>query len=96
MGLFRQSLYKALSGERSLSFDTVLKVASVLGLKLNSSVRSEAEVTSALQMMRSRSAHVACEEAKPSNMPLEWTGRRQVSLDSNSFLPATQGRRSAH
>ena len=28
------------------------------------------------------------------NKPLEWTGRRRVCLDSNSFLPATQGQRS--
>jgi probable addiction module antidote protein len=44
-GLSRESLYKALSGERSPSFDTVLKVVSALGLKLSASVRSEAEVT---------------------------------------------------
>lgn len=33
-GLSRESLYKALSGERSPSFDTILKVVSALGLKL--------------------------------------------------------------
>jgi len=44
-GLSRESLYKALSGERSPSFDTILKVVSALGLKLGASVRSEAEVT---------------------------------------------------
>jgi probable addiction module antidote protein len=43
-GLSRESLYKALSGERSPSFDTILKVVSALGLKLCASVRSEAEV----------------------------------------------------
>lgn len=43
-GLSRESLYKALSGERSPSFDTILRVASTLGLKLSASVRSEAEV----------------------------------------------------
>ena len=43
-GLSRESLYKALSGERSPSFDTVLKVVSALGLKLSASVRQEAEV----------------------------------------------------
>ena len=42
--LSRESLYKALSGERSPSFDTVLKVVSALGLKLSASVRQEAEV----------------------------------------------------
>lgn len=44
-GLSRESLYKALSGERSPSFDTILKVVSALGLKLSASVRIEAEVT---------------------------------------------------
>ncbi|MFO7630859.1 MAG: putative addiction module antidote protein [Prochlorococcaceae cyanobacterium] len=43
-GLSRESLYKALSGERSPSFDTVLKVISALGLKLSAGVRDEAGV----------------------------------------------------
>ena len=43
-GLSRESLYKALSGERSPSFDTILKVVSALGLKLSASMRQEAEV----------------------------------------------------
>ena len=34
-GLSRESLYKALSGERSPNFDTVLKVIDALGLKLH-------------------------------------------------------------
>lgn len=33
-GLSRESLYKALSGKRSPSFDTVLKVIEALGLRL--------------------------------------------------------------
>jgi probable addiction module antidote protein len=33
-GLSRESLYKALSGERSPGFDTILKVLQALGLKL--------------------------------------------------------------
>ncbi len=33
-GLSRESLYKALSGERSPGFDTVLKVMDALGLRL--------------------------------------------------------------
>lgn len=37
-GLSRESLYKALSGERSPNFDTVLKVVAALGLKLQASV----------------------------------------------------------
>ena len=44
-GLSRESLYKALSGERSPSFDTILKVVTALGLKLSASVRSEVKVT---------------------------------------------------
>ncbi|MBL8125746.1 MAG: putative addiction module antidote protein [Pyrinomonadaceae bacterium] len=34
-GLSRESLYKALSGERSPSFDTVLKVIGALGIKIH-------------------------------------------------------------
>jgi probable addiction module antidote protein len=34
-GLSRESLYKALSGERSPGFDTILKVMMALGLKLH-------------------------------------------------------------
>jgi len=34
-GLSRESLYKALSGERSPGFDTILKVMRALGLKLH-------------------------------------------------------------
>lgn len=44
-GLSRESLYKALSGERSPGFDTILKVVTALGLKLSANLRSEAEVT---------------------------------------------------
>ena len=34
-GLSRESLYKALSGERSPGFDTILKVVAALGLRLH-------------------------------------------------------------
>src|SRR5215203_5374285 len=34
-GLSRESLYKALSGERSPDFDTVLRVMAALGLRLH-------------------------------------------------------------
>jgi len=34
-GLSRESLYKALSGERIPNFDTVLKVVAALGIKLH-------------------------------------------------------------
>jgi probable addiction module antidote protein len=33
-GLSRESLYKALSGDRAPAFDTVLKVVAALGLQL--------------------------------------------------------------
>ena len=35
IGLSRESLYKALSGERSPDFDTILKVVSALGIRLH-------------------------------------------------------------
>jgi probable addiction module antidote protein len=38
-GLSRESLYKALSGERSPDFDTILKVIGALGLKLHAEAR---------------------------------------------------------
>ena len=37
-GLSRESLYTALSGERSPSFDTILKVMNALGLELRAQV----------------------------------------------------------
>lgn len=38
-GLSRESLYKALSGERTPSFETILKVIAALGLKLHAEAR---------------------------------------------------------
>lgn len=37
-GLSRESLYKALSGDRAPGFDTILKVMGALGLKLHARV----------------------------------------------------------
>ena len=37
-GLSRESLYKALSGERNPDFDTILRVIGALGLKLHADV----------------------------------------------------------
>jgi probable addiction module antidote protein len=37
-GLSRESLYKALSGDRSPGFDTILKVIEALGLRLHAEV----------------------------------------------------------
>ena len=39
-GLSRESLYKALSGERTPHFDTILKVMNALGIKLHASPAS--------------------------------------------------------
>jgi probable addiction module antidote protein len=49
-GLSRESLYKALSGERVPNFDTILKVISALGLKLHAE---------AVQVNNSTAQHVA-------------------------------------
>jgi len=43
-GMSRESLYKSLSGDRSPSFDTILKVISALGLQLSASVKEGASV----------------------------------------------------
>jgi probable addiction module antidote protein len=44
-GLSRESLYKALSGERTPGFDTILKVISALGLKLHAGAKPTARST---------------------------------------------------
>lgn len=49
-GLSRESLYKALSGERTPNFETILKVISALGLKLHAQ---------AIQSESSTAQHVA-------------------------------------
>jgi probable addiction module antidote protein len=43
-GLSWESLYKALSGDRSPNFDTILKVVSALGLQLSASMKEGASV----------------------------------------------------
>jgi probable addiction module antidote protein len=40
-GLSRESLYKALSGERTPTFETILKVVSALGLSLHAEAGNE-------------------------------------------------------
>jgi probable addiction module antidote protein len=52
-GLSRESLYKALSGERSPGFDTILKVIGALGLSL----RAEVLRTSNLKAQRKGAAN---------------------------------------
>mgnify|MGYP000032401302 CR=1 FL=1 len=49
-GVSRESLYKALSGERSPNFDTILKVINALGIKLHAE---------AVQANNSATQHVA-------------------------------------
>lgn len=44
-GLSRESLYKALSGERNPGFDTILKVIEALGLKLHAETINETGAT---------------------------------------------------
>ncbi len=44
-GLSRESLYKALSGERSPGFDTILKVIDALGLRLHAEATQIAELS---------------------------------------------------
>ena len=39
-GLSRESLYKALSGDRSPGFDTILKVVDALGMKLHAEAKT--------------------------------------------------------
>jgi transcriptional regulator with XRE-family HTH domain len=56
-GLSRDSLYKAMSGESSPSFDTILKVVSILGRKWRASVRNEAEVPLALPARKAKGRH---------------------------------------
>jgi probable addiction module antidote protein len=49
-GLSRESLYKALSGDRSPSFDTILKVISALGLQFGASVKEGAIIEDAAEV----------------------------------------------
>jgi probable addiction module antidote protein len=46
-GLSRESLYKALSGERSPGFDTILKVIGALGIKLQATASTKRVARSA-------------------------------------------------
>lgn len=58
-GLSRESLYKALSGERSPGFDTVLKVIGALGLKLRAEAPSDHGVRSGRSSGRSAKGRAA-------------------------------------
>ena len=53
-GLSRESLYKALSGERCPGFDTILRVLSALGIKLHTEAARKTKLT-AKQKQSSRS-----------------------------------------
>ena len=54
-GLSRESLYKALSGERSPGFDTILRVIAALGIKLHAEA---ANVDSSQSQQRVQPDHV--------------------------------------
>lgn len=59
-GLSRESLYKALSGERSPDFDTILKVVGALGLKLHAEVpRSRLRASTSRPSNRTTKRHAA-------------------------------------
>ena len=49
-GLSRESLYKALSGERNPSFDTILKVIHALGIKLHATAASASDQQTASEV----------------------------------------------
>ncbi|MER0204238.1 MAG: putative addiction module antidote protein [Nitrosomonas sp.] len=51
-GLSRESLYKALSGERNPSFDTILKVVHALGIKLHVTAASVSDQQAASEVNR--------------------------------------------
>ena len=82
-GLSRESLYKALSGERSPDFDTILKVVNALGLKLH---------TEAKAIMRNSGSlpHIAPEVKKPRPKSKEQEPLFS-SLPPNPALKGTRG-----
>jgi len=53
-GLLRESLYKALSGERTPGFDTILKVIKALGLKLRAEASALAQQSAPADASTSR------------------------------------------
>lgn len=53
-GLSRESLYKALSGDRCPSFDTILKVVEALGLKLHAGTALASETATQPKAPRRR------------------------------------------
>lgn len=55
-GLSRESLYKALSGDRSPGFDTVLKVMGALGLRFRAEVLQEQKSRSSGRPSKRRAA----------------------------------------
>ena len=77
-GLSRESLYKALSGERNPTLDTVLRVVGALGLKL----RAETVVDSADSKPES-STCVRC-LTRRSREHLGWCGSRTLTRPRNS------------
>ena len=64
-GLSRESLYKALSGERSPDFETILKVVGALGLELHAKVGREDVDAGARIAERQSSAKPPVKAARP-------------------------------
>ncbi|MDQ7781628.1 MAG: putative addiction module antidote protein [Desulfomonilaceae bacterium] len=73
-GLSRESLYKALSGERSPSFDTILKVIGALGLKL----RAEATHAAGFKAWHSVCMAPVAVSCKLSRLPWASPSQRQL------------------
>jgi probable addiction module antidote protein len=90
-GLSRESLYKALSGDRSPSFDTILKVISALGLQLSASVREDVTVEDVaevawLLLVQLKYAGVACGNATLRTSPSSGQATITSQLRHPTFL----------
>ena len=90
-GLSRESLYKALSGERSPDFETVLKVVGALGLELHAKVANESAGSgtgqvakppvkaAAAEAGRRRASRAAAQASGAAGDPRPRTRRQRVS-----------------
>jgi len=56
-GLSRESLYKALSGERSPGFDTILKVIDALGLRLHAGTTPDSNLRKEPKKLPKKALH---------------------------------------
>lgn len=76
-GLSRESLYKALSGERSPDFSTILKVVSALGLSLHARTNPHAALEARTRVVRERAG------GSPLRMP-----RAKLKLPAGELMAA--------